>query len=188
MNSAKDYSVCTTLHCDRYAKLRGMCLLHATTASTPVDMLPDTRSSLVLIPKAPSKSKKNKCQSQGCLSLARRYGFCSRHGGGKKCRVESCHTAAQTGGFCRIHGGGSLCRKENCRQFACIRGLCLDHIRDDMTAQQNLGRSNRVYIMAQQKPLQLQANSNEARICYDTPIETSNAKHSNSKPILIVEV
>jgi hypothetical protein len=162
MSLDSPYAHCNLQHCDRYAKLHGRCLLHALhdfssliprppsmqsiptwpAEKTMTPPPPSSSSSLIdhhhhqretVIRAAVKSTKKYKCRVQGCLSLSRGAGLCTRHGGGRKCGIESCTTAAQTGGFCRLHGGGSRCRLEQCQEFARIRGLCLRHFRLDTT-------------------------------------------------------
>ena len=48
---------------------------------------------------------------EGCCTLARLRGLCSKHGGYTRCGEEGCTKAAKAGGLCVAHGGQGSKRK-----------------------------------------------------------------------------
>ena len=71
---------------------------------------------------------KARCSSDGCTTLANKWGLCSKHGGYRRCSwVGVCDKHAVKGGLCKGHGGGKKCSVPGCNTPANIIGLCGKH-------------------------------------------------------------
>ncbi|EQC38723.1 hypothetical protein SDRG_03688 [Saprolegnia diclina VS20] len=106
--------LCASPNCRRYAKVRLLCLAHAS-------------STEYVDPTIRRMNRRRKCRVDSCWSYARLLGLCTHHGGARQCGAPKCNTPSQAGGFCRVHGGGVKCRVPHCSDFGRLRGLCLGH-------------------------------------------------------------
>ncbi|CAI5713589.1 unnamed protein product [Hyaloperonospora brassicae] len=74
-----------------------------------------------------SPDKRKLCCVEGCLSQARAFNRCKRHGGSKRCSSPGCTKSVQSRGPCIRHGGGSRCQESGCTRASQSHGRCKLH-------------------------------------------------------------
>uniref|UniRef100_A0AAV1US44 WRKY19-like zinc finger domain-containing protein n=1 Tax=Peronospora matthiolae TaxID=2874970 RepID=A0AAV1US44_9STRA len=74
-----------------------------------------------------SPDKRKLCCVEGCLSQARAFNRCKRHGGSKRCSSPGCTKSVQSRGLCIRHGGGSRCQESGCTRASQSHGRCKLH-------------------------------------------------------------
>ena len=74
-----------------------------------------------------SPDKRKLCCVEGCLSQARAFNRCKRHGGSKRCSSPGCTKSVQSRGLCIRHGGGSRCQETGCTRASQSHGRCKLH-------------------------------------------------------------
>eukprot|EP00729_Bicosta_minor_P019574 gene19574-biopygen9469 len=159
LRHSKERATCSTAGCNRFAKGRGRCAKHGVGGFCSTDgcdsgavkrglckkhgaygvcVFPDCNSTAQLPTGVCSRhggGSTKVCRIEGCKTLARSRGRCSKHGANGWCKSDGCTTPAFSGSepHCHMHGGGKKkkpnkpCSVAGCTTRSTRRGLCWKH-------------------------------------------------------------